>query len=103
MGRGPGLPASLPEGILCVAAILFGSREFLELITVGLFGALLVFVAVELGRFGMKTDSYLVTGVIALFALAGQITTGFLVGMIVVYLMRRARRADNALPQEQIK
>jgi MFS superfamily sulfate permease-like transporter len=48
-GARTGAACLFAGGILCVAAILFGSREFLELIAVGLFGALLIFVAVELG------------------------------------------------------
>jgi ABC-type sugar transport system permease subunit len=58
-----------------------------ELISPGIYGALLVFVAIEMGKHGLKTDSLpvtVVTGVLALLSVVG----GFVAGMALAYLMK---------------
>ena len=71
--------------ILLPIALFFASPEFVAVIPYGVFGALLVFVAIELGRHGLKTDSYIVTGIIAILALLTNITIAFIVGMVLAY------------------
>ena len=70
-----------------VFALFFASPEILTLISSGFYGALLVFVAIELGRHGLKTDSYLVTFLIAVLALVSGMTVAFLVGLAAAYLL----------------
>lgn len=66
-------------------AFLFASPDVLGLISGGFYGALLIFVALELGRHGIKTDSYLVTGTIAVLSLLSNMTVAFVVGICIAY------------------
>jgi len=73
--------------ILLVIAAFFASPGIQELISPGIYGALLVFVAIEMGKHGLKTDSLpvtVVTGVLALLSVVG----GFIAGMVLAYLMK---------------
>jgi hypothetical protein len=80
--------ANIMAGVIFVIfALFFASPEILTLIASGFFGALLVFVALELGRHGLKTDSYLVTALIAVLALISGMTVAFLVGLAVAYFL----------------
>jgi len=81
--------------ILLPIALFFTSPEFVAIIPFGVFGALLVFIAIELGKHSLKTDSYIVTGVIAILALITNITIAFIVGMMLAYVLPKIRR----LPQ----
>lgn len=78
--------------ILLPIALFFASPEFVAIIPFGVFGALLVFVAIELGKHSLKTDSYIVTGVIAILALITNITIAFIVGMVLAYVLTKIRR-----------
>lgn len=49
--------------ILLPIALFFAGPEFIKVIPVGIFGALLFFIAIELGKHSVKTDSYIVTGI----------------------------------------
>ena len=88
--------------ILLVIAVFFASPGIQGLISPGIYGALLVFVAIEMGRHGFKTDSLpvtVVTGVLALLSVVG----GFIAGMILAYLMkwnrdRKGREGDVPPP-----
>jgi hypothetical protein len=80
--------ANIMAGVIFVVfALFFASPEILTLISSGFYGALLVFVALELGRHGLKTDSYPVTFLIAALALIFGMTVGFLVGLAAAYLI----------------
>jgi uncharacterized membrane protein len=59
----------------------------LSIVAVGVLGALLVFVGIEMGRHSLKTDSIVVTGLIGVLALAVSMTIAFIVGMAAVYLL----------------
>ena len=78
--------------ILFPIALLFASPEFVAIIPFGVFGALLVFVAIELGKHSLKTDSYIVTGIIAILALTTNMTIAFLVGIVLAYVLTKIRR-----------
>ena len=80
-------------------ALFFASPEFVAIIPFGVFGALLVFVAIELGKHSLKTDSYIITGIIAILALATNMTIAFIVGMISAYVLTKIRKG----PQESKK
>jgi 4-amino-4-deoxy-L-arabinose transferase-like glycosyltransferase len=89
--------------ILLVIAVFFASSGIQELISPGIYGALLVFVALEMGKHGLKTDSLLVTlvtGVLALLSVVG----GFVAGMVLAYLIKwnnaRKQKGRELLPDE---
>jgi MFS superfamily sulfate permease-like transporter len=73
--------------IFIVLALFFTSPQVLSLIAVGVLGALLVFVAIEMGRHGLKSDSLVVTVIIGILALVFSMTIAFIVGMIIAYLL----------------
>lgn len=77
-------------------ALFFASPENLGLIPIGIFGGLLVFAAIELGKNGLKTDSILLTAVIAILALFVNITLGFVVGLILAWAMGRYENMKGA-------
>ncbi len=74
---------------ILIFAVAFAPPEVLTLIPLGVFGALLVFVALELGKHSAKTESYLVTGVIAVLTLVVGLTVAFIVGMLLAYVLQR--------------
>jgi MFS superfamily sulfate permease-like transporter len=82
--------------ILLPIALFFASPEFVAIIPFGVFGALLVFVAIELGKHGLKTDSYVLTGSIAVLALLTNMAIAFIVGMILAYLLIKMRRRPQS-------
>lgn len=71
--------------ILIPIALFFASPEFVAIIPIGVFGALLVFVAVELGKHSLKTNSFIVTITIAILALIFNMTIAFIVGIVLAY------------------
>lgn len=75
--------------ILLPIALFFASPEFVAIIPFGVFGALLVFIAIELGRHSLKTDSYIVTGIIAILALVTNMTIAFIIGMMLAYVLTK--------------
>jgi len=75
--------------ILLPIALFFASPEFVAIIPLGVFGALLVFVAIELGKHSLKTDSYIVTITIAILALIINMTVAFIVGMVLAYSLTK--------------
>ena len=83
--------------ILLPIALFFASPEFVAIIPFGVFGALLVFVAIELGRHSVKTDSYLITGIIAILALVINMTVAFIVGMIFAYILAKIRSRPKVM------
>ncbi|MDV4342512.1 sulfate transporter [Methanoculleus sp. YWC-01] len=86
--------ANIVAGIfILVFAVAFAPPEVLTLIPFGVFGALLVFVALELGKHSVKTESYLVTGTIAVLTLAIGLTVAFIVGMVLAYILERREGA----------
>jgi len=75
--------------ILLPIALFFASPEFVAIIPLGVFGALLVFVAIELGKHSLKTSSYIVTITIAILALITNMTIAFIVGMVLAYSLAK--------------
>lgn len=82
--------------VLLPVALFFAGPQFVEIIPVGIFGALLIFIALELGKNGLKTDSYLVTILIAILSLAVNITLGFVVGLVVAYILKWRKEKSEA-------
>jgi hypothetical protein len=80
--------ASIIAGLIfIILALFFTSPQVLSIVAVGVLGALLVFVGIEMGRHSLKTDSIVVTGLIGVLALAVSMTIAFIVGMAAVYLL----------------
>lgn len=75
--------------ILLPIALFFASPDFVAIIPLGVFGALLVFVAIELGKYSLKTNSYIVTITIAILALLTNMTIAFIVGIVLAYSLVR--------------
>lgn len=83
--------ANIIAGLILVAlAFAFSQPESLTIIPLGIFGGLLVFVALELGRHGIKTDSYPVTILMGIVALLAGITVAFAFGMALAYTLKQA-------------
>ena len=91
--------ANVYAGVLLIgAALLFASTAWVGLISPGFFAALLVFVAIELGRHGLKTTSYAVTIPIAVLSLLISMTAAFIAGMCLAYaipVVKNYRREKN--------
>jgi hypothetical protein len=71
--------------IFIVLALFFTSPQVLSIIAVGVLGALLVFVAIEMGRHSIKTDSLTVTVIIGVLSLVSSMTVAFIIGMVLAY------------------
>ena len=89
--------ANIIAGLIIIGfAVAFAPPEVLTLIPYGIFGGLLIFVALELGKHGMKTDSYPVTITMGIIALIGGITPAFAIGMILAYILKKQNdKADQ--------
>lgn len=77
--------------ILLPVALFFADPEWIAIFPVSIFGALLIFIAFELGKHGVKTDEYAVTYTIGILSLLLNITTGFIAGMALYYFLHRIR------------
>jgi len=75
--------------ILLPIALFFASPEFVAIIPMGVFGALLVFVAIGLGKHSFKTSSYIVTITTAILALIFNMSIAFIVGIILAYSLAK--------------
>jgi len=92
--------AGIIAGILIlIFAIVFAPPEVLTLIPLGVFGALLVFVAIELGKHSAKTESYLVTAAVAILTLVINLTIAFIVGMILAYARKYWKERQGSGPE----
>ncbi|MCK9630567.1 MAG: putative sulfate/molybdate transporter [Methanoregula sp.] len=72
--------------IFLILALFFTSPQVLSIIAVGVLGALLVFVGIEMGRHSLKTDSLIVTVVIGILALISSMTLAFITGMVIAFV-----------------
>ena len=80
--------------IFIVLALFFTSPQVLSIVAVGVLGALLVFVGIEMGRHSLKSDSLAITIVIGLLALVSSMTLAFIAGMVLAYILAwNAKRA----------
>jgi MFS superfamily sulfate permease-like transporter len=72
--------------IFLFLALFFSSPEVLSIIAIGVLGALLVFVGIEMARYSFRTDSIVITGIIGVLALLTSMTIAFIVGLVLAYL-----------------
>ena len=85
--------ASIIAGLIfIILALFFSSPQVLSIVAVGVLGALLVFVGIEMARHSIRTDSLFITGLIGLLALAVSMTVAFIVGLIAAYLLAGVKR-----------
>jgi len=88
--------ANVYAGLIFIfLALFFSSPQILSIIAVGVLGALLVFVGIEMARHSIRTESIIVTGIIGVLALLSSITIAFIVGMICAYLIRWSGRSGE--------
>ena len=73
--------------IFLILALFFSSPQVLSIIAVGVLGALLVFVGIEMCRHSFKTDSLIVTIIIGVLALVSSMTVAFIVGMVIAFVI----------------
>jgi hypothetical protein len=84
-------------GLLYITlALFFTSPQVLSIIAIGVLGALLVFVGLEMGRHSLRTDSLIITGVIGILALVSSMTVAFIIGMFFVYGINRMKERKSA-------
>ena len=81
--------------IFIVLALFFSSPEILSIIAIGVLGALLVFVGIEMARYSFRTDSLAITGIIGILALLSSMTIAFIVGLVIAYLWAWIGRRRN--------
>ena len=95
--------ASIIAGIWFIAiALFFASADILTLIPVGFFGAMLVFVALEMGKHSLRSESLPVTLLVGVLALLASMTIAFAAGLAVAYVLYRVKNRqgqDPASPQ----
>ncbi|HPC48432.1 MAG TPA: sulfate transporter, partial [Deltaproteobacteria bacterium] len=82
-------------------AFLFACPDVLSLVSDGVYATLLVFVAIELGRHGIKTESYLVTGLIAALSVLVNMTLAFAAGMCLAYGIRYLNKRGRKNTKDQ--
>ena len=78
--------ASIIAGLVFLSVALFwASREVLTLIPAGIFGALLLSTALELGRYSLKRDSWFIAVFMGAVALLSSMTAAFVAGLALAY------------------
>jgi MFS superfamily sulfate permease-like transporter len=88
-------------GVLIVIAIFSADHGIVTLFPVGLLGSLLFFVAIDLGRSGLKTNALPTTLVTGIVSAATSVTIGFLAGVVVWLIQRfiiKRRENDGSRP-----
>jgi MFS superfamily sulfate permease-like transporter len=79
-------------------ALFFASPQVLTLIPAGIFGALLLYTSLELGRHSLKRDSWFVAAVMGGIALLSSMTVAFVAGLALawglIWWERRARSSS---------
>jgi len=94
--------ASIIAGLIfIILALFFSSPQVLSIVAVGVLGALLVFVGIEMGRYSLRTDSLVITLFIGVLALAISMTVAFIVGIAAAYVLiwtkkRKAQKGSAA-------
>jgi len=83
-------------GIFVILALFFAGPSMVSLISVGVYGALLVFVALELAKYAWKTESIVVTITIGILSLVFSMTVAFFIGMALAYLLLYIEKKQSA-------
>ncbi|HMK15552.1 MAG TPA: putative sulfate/molybdate transporter, partial [Methanomicrobiales archaeon] len=81
--------ANLFAGLIFLSiALFFASPQVLTLIPAGVFGALLLYTSLELGRHGLKKDSWVVAVVMGAIALLSSMTVAFVAGLALAWALK---------------
>lgn len=91
-------------GIFVILALFFAGPSMVSLISVGVYGALLVFVALELAKHAWKTESIAVTITIGILSLVFSMTVAFFIGMALAYLLlyiEKSNRPSTRIEQKE--
>lgn len=87
--------ANIVAGVMFfLFALFFTTPALLQAIPVGIFGGLLIFVALELGRHAAKTDMWIVTIAIAVLTPFAGVTVAFIAGMLLAWVVKRTGRSE---------
>ena len=87
--------------IFLIIAIFFSSPQVLSIIAIGLLGALLIFVGIEMGRHSLKTDSLAITVIIGVLALFSSMTVAFIAGMALAYGIAWIRKKPGSTDKKE--
>jgi hypothetical protein len=87
--------------IFLIIAIFFSSPQVLSIIAIGLLGALLIFVGIEMGRHSLKTDSLAITVIIGVLALVSSMTVAFIAGMALAYGIAWIRKKPGTTDKKE--
>ena len=87
--------------IFLIIAIFFSSPQVLSIIAIGLLGALLIFVGIEMGRHSLKTDSLAITVIIGVLALVSSMTLAFIAGMALAYGIAWIRKKPGTTDKKE--
>jgi MFS superfamily sulfate permease-like transporter len=84
-----GAAANTMAGLVLIGiALFFSSPDLIALLPTGIYGALLVFVAIELGRHALTAGNSWIAVAMAATALLFGITVAFVLGILLAYLWR---------------
>jgi hypothetical protein len=80
--------ANIFAGLIFLSiALFFASPQVLTLIPAGIFGALLLYTSLELGRHGLMRDSLFVAVAMGVIALISSMTVAFIAGLVLAYVI----------------
>jgi MFS superfamily sulfate permease-like transporter len=87
-GARGGLSLILGGLVLLLTGVICTDTNFSSALPVGMFGVLLVVVAIELAKHGLKTENLLVSGLIAVISLPFGLALGFGAGLVLAWALR---------------
>ena len=90
-GARPGWSNAIAGVVLVLIAVFASSEGAVALFPTGLLAALLLVVALEMARAGLRTDAPIPTVVVALVSLVTSLTVGFVAGWFVLWAIGRWR------------
>ena len=88
---------------LITVALFFSAPGTVGILPVGIFGALLVFIAIELSKHAVRTDAVLVTASMAIIAVVAGMTVAFIWGLALAYAFSRFKDRSGANPRDKWK
>ncbi len=78
--------SNIISGIILIPIALFLAQpKFIQAMPTGLFGVLLVFIAIELGKHALKSKSMGITVGMGIITLVGNVTLGFVFGLLISF------------------
>jgi MFS superfamily sulfate permease-like transporter len=84
--------ADIMIGLLFVAVSFVATSAMLTIIPYGILGVLLLFAGLEMLRYAIKTDHYVITGIMGVVTLLVDPTVGLATGIVLYLLLRAGKR-----------